>query len=147
MLSYCIPPLLQWHSATSMERKECCFPHLFKRKHNGLLMNAQGFCIRLGSAVIALQCLRQCGRVFLQVRFPIFVLIKLDKFCIVLDLVSWENAPFEHILFTVFRVCVRGMTTEPSLKRCIFMRHEEDELVISRSLLLKPFLSIYKWDH
>lgn len=38
LLSCYIPSLLQWQSATSMERKECCFPHLFKHKHNGLLM-------------------------------------------------------------------------------------------------------------
>lgn len=55
LLSYCITPLLQWHSATSVERKECCFPHLFKRKHNGLLiLRGSAF---PWSAVITLQCL------------------------------------------------------------------------------------------
>lgn len=140
LLSYCIPSLLQWQSATSVERKACCFPYLLKHRHNGLLMLRGSVTVCTVTPRQVLHSIGeccdhpavsndQCGKreFFWKSSFYFLLfLIKLNKFWIVLDLVSWEDCSFwTQILFTVF-MCGNGVTTEPSLKRCIFKPQWQD---------------------
>lgn len=139
LLSYCIPSLLQWQSATSVERKACCFPYLLKHRHNGLLMLRGSVTVCTVTPRQVLHSIGeccdhpavsndQCGKreFFWKSSFYFLLfLIKLNKFWIVLDLQAHtlsagKTAPFEHKFFLLSSMCGNGVTTEPSLKRCIF---------------------------
>lgn len=73
--------------------------------------DAQGFCIRLGSAVIALSN-DHCGRALCNSSFYFLLFLSsLINSALFWTLSAGKNAPFEHKFFLLSSMCGKRMTT------------------------------------